>query len=252
MWNSSWPFTGNGRGGGRVAHLDRTLSLSRHTATGVNLRAFFDDIAVWGWPDRPPGPVLYRNDIPRQPVPLPPALRPDADTALMAAGRELSDVAAKSAIILLRGTGLRLGELVDLELDCLWDLPGHGTWVKVPLGKLNTERVVPLDETAPAALDAWMQLRGRQRGPAPPTRQPTHRLPVRNRRTPHGRRPRPPRTHGSDILIRTDSAGACHAFLDPHPQPAQPWRAELLLHRCRDHRTDPQRDRGLPGLAACR
>jgi hypothetical protein len=32
------------------------------------------------------------------------------------------------------GEGLRLGELLDLELDCLWDLPDHGTWLKVPLG----------------------------------------------------------------------------------------------------------------------
>jgi len=36
-------------------------------------------------------------------------------------------------------------------------------WLKVPLGKLNTERVVPLDEATLAALDAWMAVRGRQR-----------------------------------------------------------------------------------------
>jgi integrase len=62
-----------------------------------------------------------------------------------------------------RGTGMRLGELIDLELGCLWDLPGHGTWVKVPLGKLDTERVVPLDPATLAAMDTWMTARGRQR-----------------------------------------------------------------------------------------
>ncbi|MBV8349319.1 MAG: tyrosine-type recombinase/integrase, partial [Mycolicibacterium sp.] len=51
----------------------------------------------------------------------------------------------------------------DLELDCLWDLPGHGTWLKVPLGKLNTERVVPLDDTTLAALDDWIAVRGKAR-----------------------------------------------------------------------------------------
>ena len=43
------------------------------------------------------------------------------------------------------------------------DLPGYGTWLKVPLGKLNTERVVPLDESTLAALDGWMSVRGQQR-----------------------------------------------------------------------------------------
>jgi Phage integrase family len=81
----------------------------------------------------------------------------------MAAVHQLDDVAARAGIVLLRGTGLRLGELLDLELDCLWELPGHGTWLKVPLGKLNTERVVPLDAETLTVLDAWMAVRGRQR-----------------------------------------------------------------------------------------
>jgi len=66
-------------------------------------------------------------------------------------------------IAILRGTGMRLGELLDLELDCLWDTTNHGTWVKVPVGKLGTERTVPLDSTTLGAFDAWMAHRGRQR-----------------------------------------------------------------------------------------
>lgn len=81
----------------------------------------------------------------------------------MSAVTQLDDVAARAGLVLLRGTGLRLGELLDLELDCLWELPRHGTWLKVPLGKLNTERVVPLDAETLTALDAWMSVRGRQR-----------------------------------------------------------------------------------------
>src|SRR3546814_3859910 len=38
-----------------------------------------------------------------------------------------------------------------------------GTWLKVPLGKLNTERVVPLDADTLTALDAWLAVRGRHR-----------------------------------------------------------------------------------------
>jgi hypothetical protein len=54
--------------------------------------------------------------------------------------------------------------------------------------------------------------------------------------------------HGSDILIRTDSTGASHGFLD-QIRSLREHGMRNLLHRRRDHRTDPRRDRGLPGLA---
>ena len=38
---------------------------------------------------------------------------------------------------------MRIGELVDLELDCI---AGSGASLKIPLGKLLTERIVPMDE----------------------------------------------------------------------------------------------------------
>ena len=107
--------------------------------------------------------VVHRSDLPRLPQPLPRALASDVDTALMAAVAALDDPAARCGIALLRGAGLRLGDLRDLELSCLWDLPGHGSWLKVTLGKLNTERVVPRNEATLAALDAWVSVRGRQR-----------------------------------------------------------------------------------------
>ena len=148
---------------GKVAASGRTISVSHHARAVRDLRAFFDDITIWGWADRPPALVLHRGDVPRLPAPLPRALPPDIDRAFMHAVQQLDDTAARAGIVLLRGTGLRLGELLDLELDCLWELPGHGTWLKVPLGKLNTERVVPLDADTLTALDAWLAVRGRQR-----------------------------------------------------------------------------------------
>jgi hypothetical protein len=53
----------------------------------------------------------------------------------------------------------------DLELSCLWDLPGRGTWLKVPLGKRNTSspscwRITPGDASA-------IRRRHRRRGIAP-------------------------------------------------------------------------------------
>src|SRR5207249_9516881 len=88
---------------------------------------------------------------------------PDCDRDLMAAISELADPFARTGLTVLRGTGIRLGELLDLELDCIWDSASHGSWLKVPLGKLATERTVPLDEPTLAALDEWMTRRGPQR-----------------------------------------------------------------------------------------
>jgi 8-oxo-dGTP pyrophosphatase MutT (NUDIX family) len=81
----------------------------------------------------------------------------------MAAVGELADPFARAGLTVPRGTGIRLGELLDLELDCIWDSASHGSWLKVPLGKLSTERTVPLDEPTVAALDEWMTRRGPQR-----------------------------------------------------------------------------------------
>ena len=44
-----------------------------------------------------------------------------------------------------RHTGMRIGECVDLSLDC-WRPLGPDQWaIHVPLGKLKTERWVPVD-----------------------------------------------------------------------------------------------------------
>jgi site-specific recombinase XerD len=135
-----------------------------HAAHNLSdLKMFFDDLTLWGWADAPDRLLLHRTDIARREQRLPRALTPDVDRALMAAVAELDDLFARCALTILRHTGLRLGELRDLELDCLWDIPGHGTWLKVPLGKLATERLVPVDDTTLTAIDDWMSQRGRQR-----------------------------------------------------------------------------------------
>lgn len=142
---------------------DQPISSVHHAHIVMGIRGFFDDIAAWGWRQSPSSLLIHRGDIPRKTHPLPRALATATDRELMTAVAGLDDVAARAGITILRGTGLRLGELLDLELDCLWDLPGHGTWLKVPLGKLNTERVVPLDESTLASLDHWISIRGKAR-----------------------------------------------------------------------------------------
>jgi len=161
IWNHGRPWRGWLARGKPVA-----ASVSKKAV--IDLRAFFEDLAIWGWAERPPRPLIFASDVPRLDRPLPRALAPDVDRDLMAAVAELDDPFARQALTILRGTGMRLGELLDLELDCLWDTPTHGTWVKVPVGKLGTERTVPLDAATLAAFDAWMSHRGRQRPLAHP------------------------------------------------------------------------------------
>ena len=51
-----------------------------------------------------------------------------------------------NALLLTRATGIRIGECIHLALDCLRSL-GQNQWaLHVPLGKLYTERLVPVDE----------------------------------------------------------------------------------------------------------
>jgi integrase len=127
-----------------------------HAHAAITVRSFLDDIAAWGWADVPRRRLLFDTDLPRQPESLPRALPPDIDTAVMSAVADLSDRFARVGIIVLRQTGLRIGELLDLELGDLVDYGPNGTWVRVPLGKLNNERSVPVDDVALEALEEWL------------------------------------------------------------------------------------------------
>ena len=92
----------------------------------------------------------------------------------MAEIERLADPFARTAITLLRPAWLRLGECLDLELDGVVDYGATGSWLRVPLGKLATERMVPLDPGTVDRLDAWAAGRGRQRPqPHPRTGRPT-------------------------------------------------------------------------------
>jgi integrase len=155
-----WTSTRSGRG----SHdPNRTVGVYVHAHAAITVRAFLDDITAWGWADAPPHPLVFDADIPRQPDTLPRALPPDIDRALMAAVAQLDDRFARVAITVLRRTGLRIGELLDLELDHLANYGTNGTWLRVPLGKLHNERSVPVDDVALDAFDDWLTQRAAQR-----------------------------------------------------------------------------------------
>lgn len=114
---------------------------------------FLREITEWGWPEAPPRQLFFRSDIPRLPRPLPRHLPPDADRLLSKELMASEYRLAADALLLQRACGLRIGELLDLELDCVHELPEAGTWLKIPLGKMKTERMVPLDLDTLALVD---------------------------------------------------------------------------------------------------
>jgi integrase len=115
--------------------------------------SFLTDITEWGWSDAPTRRLVFRSDIPRLPKPLPRYLPVDADRRLGEALARSEFRLAADALLLARACGLRIGELLDLELDCVHEVPGNGAWLKVPLGKLDTERMVPLDDETVVLID---------------------------------------------------------------------------------------------------
>lgn len=156
----AWTATRSCRGSHDAS---RRVGAHVHAHAAIALRGFLEDITAWGWADAPRQRLVFATDIPRQPESLPRALPPDVDAALMTAAGELDDRFARVGITVLRRTGLRIGELLDLELCHLVDYGPSGTWLRVPIGKLNNERSVPLDDVALAALDQWLTHRPAQR-----------------------------------------------------------------------------------------
>ena len=134
---------------------DGTVSSIGHRRGQIlTVRQFLTEAAEWGWTSVPTRRLIFTRDLPRLSHPLPRYLPPDADRRLLEALEELSATGSMplarlhaDALLLTRATGLRIGELRDLELDCVHQIDGHGAWLKVPLGKLGTERMIPLDET---------------------------------------------------------------------------------------------------------
>jgi site-specific recombinase XerD len=165
---------------------NQTITVAERARRVLALAGFLTDITEWGWPDAPARRLVFRDDIPKLPRILPRYLPVDADRRLTeqlqhpGTGNEL----AACALRLQRACGLRIGELLDLELDCVHEVPGQGAWLKVPLGKLESERMVPLDEEILDLIDHIIAIRS----PGQPLPHPRYRRQAQFLFTHHGRR----------------------------------------------------------------
>jgi integrase len=192
----------------RSSRTGEPISVSERRGRVLATSAFFNNITEWGWPEAPPRRLIFRSDIPKLPRSLPRYLPPDADRRLAAALEASDQRLAADALLLQRACGLRIGELVDLELDCVHEVPGQGAWLKVPLGKLDSERMVPLDDETVALIDRIVA----HRSPGRPLRHPRSGHLVEFLLTHHGRRVSPE-------ALRTELTRAASAAGIPHLTP---------------------------------
>jgi site-specific recombinase XerD len=132
----------------------RTITKETHRQRMRTVRAFFERIIEWDWPEAPPRNPVIAWDIPKKPEPLPKFLD-DRDAArLMAAARAAADPRDRLVMELLARTGMRAGELAGLEADAVV-LIGSAHWLRIPLGKLRNDRYVPLHPELVQLLAAW-------------------------------------------------------------------------------------------------
>ena len=106
------------RGGG-------PLSASERRGRVLAIHCLLNDIAEWGWAEAPTRRLVFSSDIPRLPRALPRYLTPDLDRRLAQALEASRDRLGADALLLQRATGMRIGELVDLELDCVHEIPAR-------------------------------------------------------------------------------------------------------------------------------
>jgi integrase len=107
-------------------------------------------------------PLLTRlvrsDDIPSPDRCLPRPLTAEHDQLIQ---QELlrRDDRDSNALLLLRHTGMRIGECLDLPSDCLRRIGQDQSAIHVPLGKLRTERLVPADSFVCRIVDRLRSLR---------------------------------------------------------------------------------------------
>lgn len=201
---------------GLLARTHAPPSIARKMAS---IRAFFRFLVDRNVVPRSPADELANPKVRR---PLPTFLSVDAAKEVVEAPQNSSAHPAvmrrdRAALELLYGAGVRVSELVGLDLEDL-DLQGQRARV---LGKGRKERMVPFGEAAARALESYLAVRTAFAHPRTGALDPKALfLSVRGRRLP---------VRGVQLFVRAYGAsGAGRADLHPH----------ALRHTCATHLLD--------------
>ena len=149
---------------------------------------------------------IRREDFPVQPRYLPKPLSLQEDQLLQQELRRTDDLTA-NALLLMRATGIRIGECLDLSLDCLRQLEPDRWALHVPLGKLHTECLVPADPELRQIVERILDLRVSAR--------PSYLAKSQRLLLPRRRRQTLDRTLRS-VLAQTAKRAGCFTHVIPH------------------------------------
>jgi integrase len=134
--------------GGRLS----SIGLAEQLGT---LRVCLERLSEWDGEDAPTRVLMFAGDIPRRDEPLPRFIDDAAAAKLLRAAREDPDPFTRLAVEFLARTGLRKSEFLDLTVDSVVQI-GSAYWLHVPLGKLRTDRYIPLHPQLKERLDEWV------------------------------------------------------------------------------------------------
>lgn len=135
-----------------LRHLhDRGLHPSTRLQMLQRARTYLWWLAERGKIAAHPADLIRPSDCPKLPSYLPRPLPPEVDRELRRRLALSSDL-FEQGLLLMRNTGIRVGELRALDFDCLRTDPAGHSFLKVNLGKTNSERLVPLDQETVALI----------------------------------------------------------------------------------------------------
>ncbi len=144
----------------RLAQENPPLVNRTRLAALICMRRLLNDLADNGYPVSH-GLVLFQ-DFPSRDLYLPKPLSPEVDQFLTNQLRRIDDLLA-NALVLIRFTGMRVGECLRLNADSMRHLGGNQWALHIPFEKLHNERWVPMDDEAQKTFDRILS----QAGPAP-------------------------------------------------------------------------------------
>jgi integrase len=163
----------------KSAKRGQPISRSHQVRCVSCVKAFFDTIEALDYPERPGRPLFVRGDVQRVDHELPRFIPDPAWHRILGVVRGLTPELVeqhdlprpheRSAAVagLLTECGLRAGELCRLDTGCVIAAQDAATgavthWLRVPVGKLRNDRMIPIRAALVETLDAWMRRRGPQ------------------------------------------------------------------------------------------
>ena len=163
--------------GNSTSHGGQLLSKVQQARQLIVLRGFFQHIELLEYPDRPPRLLWGRRDLPKPDDP-PIRIIPDEDwhrlryvvdhlDAPQIRHGQYPPTYLHAMLTVLFECGLRGSELCRLDLGCLIVATDGSQaektyWLRVPVGKLHQDRIIPVSLTVVRTLDAWIAVRGPQ------------------------------------------------------------------------------------------